>query len=135
MLPIDTSGSLQDARDTVMDLVSFPALPGWIGLFRCLLFALVDYTPHSPLAREQLTNVDDSVDYVEGVVGGTTAAYAALEDFVASGKARSYKEDSSKPSVGCTSRLSAYLHYGQISPIDALLTLKSALSPPCGCLV
>ncbi|KGE72428.1 deoxyribodipyrimidine photo-lyase [Spirochaeta lutea] len=52
--------------------------------------------------------------------GGATQAQAHLDHFLNTGLHR-FAQDRSDPSLGVQSNLSPYLHFGQISPVDAAL--------------
>ncbi len=60
--------------------------------------------------------------------GGEVAAQARLKDFLASGLA-AYDMRRNDPLVDGSSRLSAHLHYGHISPLDALLAARQVGGP------
>jgi deoxyribodipyrimidine photo-lyase len=57
--------------------------------------------------------------------GGTSEARRLLEDFLA-GPLRRYEEDHSDPGQEAVSHLSPYLHFGQISPVEVALAVRSA---------
>ncbi len=61
--------------------------------------------------------VDSSVEPAPGVEGGTEQALQRLERFLKRGLP-GYAERRSDPSLDHVSRLSAYLHFGQISPVE-----------------
>ncbi len=56
---------------------------------------------------------------------GATAAHEALRAFV-TGPARRYANDHSDPGLDASSRLSPYLHFGQISPVEVALAVRVA---------
>ena len=60
--------------------------------------------------------------------GGERAAQARLRDFLASGLS-AYDMRRSDPTVDGSSRLSAHLHYGHLSPLDALLAAREVGGP------
>ena len=60
--------------------------------------------------------IDSSVKSVIGLQGGTTAAKKLLAEFIDT-KLQDYASLRNDPSQDCTSRLSPYLHFGQISPL------------------
>jgi deoxyribodipyrimidine photo-lyase len=60
---------------------------------------------------------DHAVTPVAAFLGGTTEARRRLEDFV-SGKLTGYAELRSRPELDHVSRLSPYLHFGQISALE-----------------
>ncbi|MGE5177126.1 MAG: deoxyribodipyrimidine photo-lyase [Hyphomicrobiales bacterium] len=65
---------------------------------------------------------------VPGARGGAGAARRALRRFLARGLAR-YHEDRNDPARDGTSRLSAYLHFGQIGPHTVALAVRRAKAP------
>jgi deoxyribodipyrimidine photo-lyase len=73
--------------------------------------------------------VDRSVGAVSGCRGGTTAALAALREFVAT-RLRNYAERRNHPELAGTSRLSPYLHFGQIGPHTIALAVQGSAAPP-----
>jgi deoxyribodipyrimidine photo-lyase len=70
-------------------------------------------------------NLDRSVKPVDTFTGGTHAALKRLNDFVRYELA-DYDEERNHPEKAGTSRLSPYLHFGNISPITIGLTVQSA---------
>jgi len=78
--------------------------------------------PDSVLLRLE---VDRSVPPVKGLRGGARAARQRLRAFLNKGL-DSYETDRNDPTLDGTSRLSPYLHFGQISPVEiALEVLRS----------
>ena len=69
--------------------------------------------------------IDRSVPAVDTFHGGTSEARQRLRTFL-NGQLSSYREDSRDPSLNCSSDLSPYLHFGQISPVYAALQVKRA---------
>lgn len=59
------------------------------------------------------------------LIGGEEEALRILEDFIHT-KLETYTSRSSDPSVEATSKLSAYLHFGQISPITIHEAVKNS---------
>ena len=59
--------------------------------------------------------LDRSVQPVDSLTGGTTEALKLLKEF-ASRKLSSYPTNHGKPEIDGTSRLSPYLHFGQLGP-------------------
>ncbi|HET7423983.1 MAG TPA: deoxyribodipyrimidine photo-lyase [Gemmatimonadales bacterium] len=57
--------------------------------------------------------------------GGPGAAERQLQRFITAGLPR-YKDERSDPNADATSGLSAYLHFGNISPIEILLRVREA---------
>ncbi len=72
--------------------------------------------------------LDRSVSPVSSWRGGTTQGFQILKEF-ASQKLRNYATQRNKPEIDHTSRLSPYLHFGQISPIAAVLAVQNADAP------
>ncbi len=61
-------------------------------------------------------------------VGGTSEAMRLLRSFMA-GNLHRYHELSGRPDLACTSGLSPYLHFGQISPLQVALEVRKAGGP------
>jgi deoxyribodipyrimidine photo-lyase len=70
--------------------------------------------------------LDRSVAPVDTFAGGTHAALRRLHDFVHDGLAR-YEVERNHPELQGTSRLSPYLHFGNISPITIALAVDDAV--------
>jgi deoxyribodipyrimidine photo-lyase len=68
---------------------------------------------------------DRSVKPVETWIGGRKAGMKRLQLFVTRGL-EGYESERGRPEVDGTSRLSPYLHFGQISPLTIALTVKAA---------
>ena len=60
--------------------------------------------------------------------GGYAEARRLLEDFTR-GHLGDYKTLSREPAAGCRSDLSAYLHFGQIAPVEILAEIEAADAP------
>lgn len=74
---------------------------------------------------EDWEGLDRSVEPVDSFRGGTSEGLRLLKEFVEK-KLRKYPERHGWPEVDGTSRLSPYLHFGQIGPITvALAVMKS----------
>ena len=71
------------------------------------------------------TKLDRSVKPVDTFTGGTHAALKRLNDFVCRELA-DYDEQRNRPEKAGTSRLSPYLHFGNISPITIGLAVQNA---------
>ena len=71
------------------------------------------------------TQLDRSIGPVDSFTGGAHAAQQLLEAFVRDGLA-DYDERRNHPEVRGTSRLSPYLHFGNISPVRIALAVKQA---------
>jgi deoxyribodipyrimidine photo-lyase len=69
--------------------------------------------------------LDRSVGPVDTFVGGTKAALKRLKEFTETQLA-DYDEKRNHPEVKGTSQMSAYLHYGHISPITIALAVRDA---------
>lgn len=76
---------------------------------------------------EGFPQLDRSVEPVESFHGGTKAALKLLRNFVEK-KLASYDEDRNRPEVDGTSRLSPYLHFGNLSPITIVTAVDKALA-------
>jgi deoxyribodipyrimidine photo-lyase len=74
---------------------------------------------------EGFNAIDRSVQPVDSFTGGTHAALRRLKQFAAEGLVN-YDERRNHPAVDGTSRLSPYLHFGNISPITIALAVKKA---------
>jgi deoxyribodipyrimidine photo-lyase len=72
--------------------------------------------------------IDRSVSPVSSWRGGTVRASALLRKFVEH-KLRGYGTQRNKPEIDHTSRLSPYLHFGQISPVAVALAVGKAGAP------
>lgn len=71
---------------------------------------------------------DRSVQPVSHFKGGTSAGLDLLKKFVASGL-KSYDTARNQPHLPGTSSLSAYLHFGQLSPLTIALAAREADAP------
>ena len=71
--------------------------------------------------------LDRTVGPVDTFSGGTHAALEALRAFVDRGL-KDYDETRNKPEVEGTSRLSPYLHFGNISPLTIALAVQRAVA-------
>jgi len=82
-------------------------------------------------ARELLAplRLDSSVGPVTSLKGGAREALRLLEGFIEHGLAR-YDRERNNPAAPCTSRLSPYLHFGQISPLRVALAVTGAGGVP-----
>ncbi len=74
---------------------------------------------------EGWNELDRSVLPVESFRGGTTEALKLLHDFVTH-KLQHYPERHGKPELDGTSRLSPYLHFGQIGPHTVVHAVEAA---------
>ena len=74
---------------------------------------------------EGYAELDRTVGPVDNFVGGTHAAIKRLSDFV-NLELKDYDEQRNHPEVQGTSRLSPYLHFGNIGPITIALAVKRA---------
>ena len=92
------------------------------------------FRPWKPIASFDLagditagfTKLNRAVGPVDSFTGGTHAALKRLRDFVDHDLAR-YEETRNHPEVKGTSRLSPYLHFGNISPLTIALAAKDAV--------
>ena len=71
-------------------------------------------------------NLDRSVQPVDTFTGGTRAALKRLREFVARDLA-TYDERRNHPETAGTSRLSPYLHFGNIGPLTIALAVEKAV--------
>jgi deoxyribodipyrimidine photo-lyase len=72
--------------------------------------------------------VDRSIQPVTEFHGGTTAALAELRRFVGT-RLAGYKENRNRPELDGTSRLSPYLHFGQLGPHTIALAARDSGAP------
>ncbi|NPV06190.1 MAG: deoxyribodipyrimidine photo-lyase [Syntrophaceae bacterium] len=82
---------------------------------------------YAALARS--LKVDRTVPPVVSLRGGTAAARARLETFIA-GKLRHYGDRRNDPGLDYASGLSPYLHFGQISPLAVALRVCAEKTVP-----
>jgi deoxyribodipyrimidine photo-lyase len=68
--------------------------------------------------------ISRSAGAVDGFLGGTSPAQALLDDFIAN-ELDSYAEGRNDPSQDNLSHMSPYLHFGQVSPLDIALRVRS----------
>ncbi|NDD64418.1 MAG: deoxyribodipyrimidine photolyase, partial [Acidobacteria bacterium] len=84
-----------------------------------------------PINKNELLRdlpIDRAVGAVSTAAGGYTAALRRLDEFVGSGLAQ-YDTARNIPHQAGTSELSAYLHFGQISPLTIALAVQKASIP------
>ena len=74
------------------------------------------------------TKLDRSIQPVDTFIGGTHAAMKQLRRFVSNDLAR-YGESRNHPEIDGTSRLSPYLHFGNIGPLTIALAVGRAPLP------
>ncbi|UWZ86216.1 deoxyribodipyrimidine photo-lyase [Occallatibacter riparius] len=86
----------------------------------------VDSWPVERDITEGFAKLDRSVGPVESFTGGAHAAMKRLRQFV-DGELAEYEKTRNKPEVKGTSRLSPYLHFGNISPVRIALEVKRAV--------
>ncbi len=72
-------------------------------------------------------DLDRAIKPVDTFIGGTHAALKQLKDFVSHGL-KDYVEKRNHPEVKGTSRLSPYLHFGNIGPLTIALAVENALA-------
>ena len=84
--------------------------------------------PQSPKSILDDLEVDRSVGPAPGFTGGTSEAKQLLDDFIAD-KLDEYGEMSNDPTADSLSKMSPYLHFGQISPLYIASRIKEADSP------
>jgi deoxyribodipyrimidine photo-lyase len=68
---------------------------------------------------------DRSVPPVEGFRGGTMEAQKQLREFIATGLER-FNQERNDPNKNALSGMSPFLHFGQISPLEIALAVKSS---------
>jgi deoxyribodipyrimidine photo-lyase len=73
------------------------------------------------------TKLDRRVGPVDSFTGGTHAALKRLREFV-NVELKDYETTRNHPEVKGTSRLSPYLHFGNIGPVTIALTVKKAVA-------
>jgi len=73
-------------------------------------------------------SVDESVPAVSGFKGGEGAAKELLNEFV-SADLQDYEKSANDPVSQCTSHMSPYLHFGQISPLEIYKQVKASNAP------
>lgn len=74
---------------------------------------------------EGFTKLDRSVGPVDTLEGGTKAGLKRLRHFTET-QLKDYDEKRNHPEIAGTSQMSAYLHYGHLSPITIALAVKDA---------
>ena len=77
--------------------------------------------PNQILSR---LDIDRSVPRVNGFTGGTTEAQRQLREFLAHGLDR-FATERNDPNRDALSGMSPYLHFGQVSPLEIALAVKS----------
>ena len=81
-----------------------------------------------PLSRDitaGFVKLDRSIQPVDTFTGGTRSAIRRLGDFLKSGLA-AYDKNRNHPEIAGTSRLSPYLHFGNIGPLTLALAIERA---------
>ena len=86
-----------------------------------------------PDSLEAKLEIDRSIEPVDWIHGGTTAALRRLEEFLAT-KIDRFHELRNDPSVDYLSHLSPYLHFGHISALYIVLQVQS-LGPGAGAFI
>jgi deoxyribodipyrimidine photo-lyase len=74
-----------------------------------------------------LAKLDRTIGPVDSFTGGTHSALLRLKDFV-NLELRNYEVTRNHPEVKGTSRLSPYLHFGNIGPLTIALTVKRSVA-------
>ncbi len=87
---------------------------------------LESYSPDRDLTTG-FSKLDRTVGPVDSFTGGTHAALKRLKEFVTL-ELKDYEETRNHPEVKGTSRLSPYLHFGNIGPITIALAVKKAVA-------
>jgi deoxyribodipyrimidine photo-lyase len=88
--------------------------------------AMECFDVHADLTQG-FAQLDRSVLPVDSFTGGSRAALARLRAFLANGLA-AYDTAHNHPEVAGTSRLSPYLHFGNISPVRIALAARAAVA-------
>jgi deoxyribodipyrimidine photo-lyase len=102
------------------------ALPaGAVGRSSLSLGLQGDFDPADPEAVLGRLRIDRSVGPVRRFRGGYAAARRRLDAFVR-GELRGYAGGRNEPADWHSSRLSPYLHFGQISPLEVALAARRA---------
>jgi deoxyribodipyrimidine photo-lyase len=83
--------------------------------------------PLSADITEGFTQLDRTIQPVDSFTGGAHAAMKRLRAFVRHDLAR-YEQTRSHPELSGTSRLSPYLHFGNIGPLTIALAVKKAVA-------
>ena len=83
---------------------------------------------NDPTALCRQLGIDDAVSPVKGFGGGYAAADQLLNRFLGH-RLGDYADASSDPVVDGCSHMSAYLHFGQISPLDLALRVRRSAAP------
>lgn len=78
-----------------------------------------------PNAVLKTLKIDRSVKAVRNCRGGTSAAQQRLEYFLRN-RLQGYEKNRNEPAARHTSRLSPYLHFGQIAPMEVALKVSRA---------
>ncbi|XP_065183491.1 deoxyribodipyrimidine photo-lyase-like [Sycon ciliatum] len=76
-------------------------------------------------------DVDRSVPRVSSFIGGRSEAQRCLQQFIDT-KLSKYGEGRDEPMDNSQSYLSAYLHFGQISPVEIILAVRAAKASKTG---
>ena len=132
-LGIDVAGILKgkEARVSLSKLARLVerSRPGRAGASRAVPgFELVDLGGRS--IEELLTglDVDRSVKRVGWIRGGASEAKKHLGEFI-NNRLDRFADLRNDPSLDCLSNMSPYLHFGQVSPLEAALAAREADSP------
>lgn len=81
-----------------------------------LPFTEVDVAAMDPMEVVARCDIDATVAPVADTLGGSRAGYARWQEFMDRGM-RKYASRRNDPCAGVSSRMSAYLHYGMVSPM------------------
>ncbi len=87
-----------------------------------------DITCEDPAALASSLDVEQKVAPVEWARGGHSKAVSRLNSFI-DNKLPDYAQERNEIGVDCTSGLSPYLHFGQISPLEAALAVSGSDAP------
>ncbi len=88
-------------------------------------FAHAVHRPAELVAREKQLGIQPEPGPVSRYAGGTSAAERLFREFLDT-KLERYDDQRSDPSLNCVSRMSAYLHFGMISPVYLAHEVRSS---------
>ncbi|PKM85693.1 MAG: deoxyribodipyrimidine photolyase [Firmicutes bacterium HGW-Firmicutes-11] len=125
IVPVELASSKEEYSAATLRRKLRPQLYQWLQPFHegeCQISSLSSVLPFREFAIDDIEKVlsgltiDRSVKRVAFYTGGTSKAKDRLEEFLAENIYR-YDERKNEPGESCSSGLSPYLHFGQISPL------------------